>query len=116
MAILGTTVWRVRPGKTQDFLANAAAAKRILERLGARVRLVNQVVGSLAPAMIFIVESADWRAAGESAGRLRMAGVLRQGDRQQRKPVRRPDWHRVVDGRACGLSRVRASHGHFARG
>ncbi len=65
MAILATTVWKVRPGKTQDFLANVAAAKRILERLGGRVRLVNQVVGSLAPAMIVIVESADWKAYGE---------------------------------------------------
>src|SRR5215472_11571689 len=65
MAILGTTIWKVRPGKTQDFLVNAASAKKILERLGGRVRLVNQVVGTLAPAMIFIVESSDWKAYGD---------------------------------------------------
>lgn len=65
MAVLGTTAWRVRPGKTQDFLANAASAKKILERLGGRVRVVNQAVGTNAPAMIFIVESPDWKAYGD---------------------------------------------------
>lgn len=47
MAVLQTTVWRVRPGMTQGFLANVATAKKILERLGAqRVRAVNQMVGA----------------------------------------------------------------------
>lgn len=65
MAVLGTTVWRIRPGRTQDFLANVATAKRLLERLGGRVRAVNQVVGTNAPCTIVIVESADWKAYGE---------------------------------------------------
>jgi hypothetical protein len=65
MAVLATSLWRVRPGKTQDFLANAASAKKILERLGGRGRLVNQAVGTNAPAMIFIVESLDWKAYGD---------------------------------------------------
>lgn len=65
MAVLATTAWRVRPGKTQDFLANAASARKILERLGGRGRLVNQAVGTNAPAMIFIVESPDWKAYGD---------------------------------------------------
>jgi hypothetical protein len=65
MAVLATSLWRVRPGKTQEFLANAASAKKILERLGGRGRLVNQAVGTNAPAMIFIVESLDWKAYGD---------------------------------------------------
>ncbi len=65
MAVLATTVWRVRPGKAQDFLANVASAKRILERLGGGVRVVNQAVGTNAPAFILIIESADWKAYGE---------------------------------------------------
>jgi hypothetical protein len=65
MAVLTTTVWRMRPGKAQDFLANVASAKKILERLGGRVRVVNQAVGTYAPAFIFIIESADWKAYGE---------------------------------------------------
>lgn len=65
MAILATTVWRVRPGRTQDFLANVGTAKKIAERLGGRVRVVNQAVGTNAPAFIFIIESADWKAYGE---------------------------------------------------
>lgn len=65
MPVLGTTVWRVRPGKTEDFLANAASAKKVLERLGGRVRVINQAVGTNAPSMIFIVESPDWKAYGD---------------------------------------------------
>ncbi len=65
MAVLTTTVWRVRPGKTPDFLANIAAAKKILDRLGAQVRLLTQAVGTNAPCSIFIIQSADWKAYGE---------------------------------------------------
>jgi hypothetical protein len=65
MAVLATTVWKVRPGKAQDFLANVSSAKKILERLGGKVRLVNQAVGTNAPAFIVIVESADWKAYGD---------------------------------------------------
>jgi len=46
-------------------MANVATAKKILERLGARVRVVNQVVGTNAPCTAFVTESADWKAYGE---------------------------------------------------
>jgi hypothetical protein len=65
MAVLQSSVFRVRPGKTQEFMANVATAKKIVERLGARVRVVNQVVGTNAPCTAFITESADWKAYGE---------------------------------------------------
>src|ERR1035437_2178822 len=65
MAVLQSTVFRVRPGKAQQFMADVATAKKILERLGARVRVVNQVVGTNAPCTAFITESADWKAYGE---------------------------------------------------
>ncbi len=65
MAVLATTVWKVRAGKAQDYLANVASAKKILERLGGRARLVNQAIGTNAPCFIFIIESADWKAYGE---------------------------------------------------
>ena len=70
MAVLQTGVWRVRPGKTQEFLANVATAKKILERLGGRVRVVSQVVGTNAPCTIFITESADWKAYGELGAKI----------------------------------------------
>jgi hypothetical protein len=65
MAILQTTMWRTRPGRVQDFMANVTTAKTILQRLGGRVRVVNQIVGSNAPSTIVIVESNDWKAYGE---------------------------------------------------
>jgi len=46
-------------------MANVAMGKKILERLGAKVRVVNQLVGSNAPCTAVIVESVDWKAYGE---------------------------------------------------
>lgn len=65
MPVLATTVWKVRPGKMQDFLANVASARKILERLGGRVRAVNQAIGTNAPCIIFVLESPDWKAYGD---------------------------------------------------
>jgi hypothetical protein len=70
MAILQSTVFRVRPGKAQQFMANVATAKKILERLGARVRVVSQVVGTNAPCIAFITETADWKAYGEFSAKV----------------------------------------------
>jgi hypothetical protein len=70
MAILQSSVFRVRPGKAQEFMADVATAKRILERLGARVRVVNQVVGTNAPCTAFITESEDWKAYGEFSAKI----------------------------------------------
>ena len=70
MAILQSSVFRVRPGKAQEFMVDVATAKRILERLGARVRVVNQVVGTNAPCIAFITESADWKAYGEFSAKI----------------------------------------------
>jgi hypothetical protein len=71
MAVLQSTVWRVRPGMAEGFLANVATAKKILGRLGAqRVRAVNQMVGTNAPCTVVVVESADWKAFGELQSKL----------------------------------------------
>jgi len=51
-------------------MANVATAKKIIERLGARVRVLNQVVGTNAPCTVFITETADWKAYGEFAAKL----------------------------------------------
>ena len=65
MAIIQTALYRVRQGKNQQFLMDVAVAKKILERLGARVRVLNQVIGTNAPCTIVITESDDWKAYGE---------------------------------------------------
>lgn len=70
MAILQTSVWKVRPGRTQSFLENVATARKILEKLGAQTRFVNQMIGSNAPAFIVVVESKDWSAYGALQSKL----------------------------------------------
>jgi hypothetical protein len=65
MAIVQTSLYRVRQGKNQQFLVDVAVAKKILERLGARVRVLNQIIGTNAPCTIFIAESEDWNAYAE---------------------------------------------------
>lgn len=70
MAVLGTTIWKIHPGKMQDFLTNVTTAKKIFSRLGAQVRLLTQMVGSNAPCSILVVESSDWKAYGELQAKL----------------------------------------------
>ncbi len=70
MPVLGTSTFRVRPGMTQGFLANVTTAKKILERLGGRVRVVNRMVGTDAPCTVVVVESVDWKAYGELQSKL----------------------------------------------
>jgi hypothetical protein len=65
MAVIQRATWKVHPGRMQEFLANVATAKKILERLGARVRVLNQVVGTNAPCTLVVIESPDWKAFGE---------------------------------------------------
>jgi hypothetical protein len=70
MAVLQTSVWKVRPGKTQVFLENVATARKILEKLGAQTRFINQVIGTNAPAFIVVLESKDWNAYGAMQSKL----------------------------------------------
>jgi len=70
MAVLQTSVWKARPGKTQNFLENAATARKILERLGGQTRFINQVIGTNAPAFILVLESKDWNAYGALQSKL----------------------------------------------
>jgi hypothetical protein len=62
MAIVQTALYRVRQGKNQQFLLDVTVARKILERLGARVRVLNQIIGTNAPCTIVIIESEDWQA------------------------------------------------------
>jgi hypothetical protein len=53
------------PRQDAGFSSERGVRQEILERLGVRGRLVNQAVGTNAPAMIFILESPDWKAYGD---------------------------------------------------
>jgi hypothetical protein len=94
MAVVQRLTWKVRPGRTQEFLANAATGRKILERLGAKVRVLNEVVGRDAPCSLVVVESPNWKAfwlaIGEDADRLGVAGLLRKGRLEQCWHLYRP--------------------------
>ena len=45
MAVRNVSIFQVRPGKRQAFLSDAAAAKKILQRLGARFRAGETTIG-----------------------------------------------------------------------
>ena len=65
MAIVHAFTWKVKPGRRREFQSEIAAVKRIIERLGARVRVLDRQMGYNAPCLLFIMESSDWKAFGE---------------------------------------------------
>jgi hypothetical protein len=63
MAVRFTTIWQVNPGRFPDFLAGAAAGKKILERLGGQCTLSQALAGGPAPnAMVFVITLPDMAA------------------------------------------------------
>src|SRR5271166_6528547 len=75
MAVLATTTWKVHPGKMQDFIAHVTEAKKMIERHGAKLRLLARTTGTDAPCHVTAVEYADWNAFGEQQAKM-------QGDAQ----------------------------------
>jgi hypothetical protein len=45
MAVRSVSIFQPRPGRRQEFLKDAAAAKKMLERLGASFRIAETTVG-----------------------------------------------------------------------
>jgi hypothetical protein len=65
MAILHTFTWKIKPGRRQEFLSEISAMKGFIERLGARVRILDRQMGHNAPCILFMMESTDWKAFAE---------------------------------------------------
>ena len=74
MAILHVFTWKVKPGRRPEFLDEIATAKTIIERLGARVRVLDRQMGYHAPCILFIMESTDWKAFGELQEKMQTDG------------------------------------------
>ena len=70
MAIVHAFTWKVKPGRRQEFRGEMATAKTIIERLGARVRILDRQMGYNAPCIVFNIESSDWKAFGELQGKM----------------------------------------------
>jgi len=63
-AIAQVATWRVRDGRLQEFLATVAAAKKIHERLGAKIRVWQSAFGGEAMSIAYVAEHSGWEAFG----------------------------------------------------
>jgi hypothetical protein len=69
-AIAQVATWRPRDGHLQEFMANVATAKKIHERLGAKVRVWQSLFGGQAMSVGYVVEHAGWEAFGKFGAKL----------------------------------------------
>jgi len=69
-AVLIVNVWRARPGRFQDFLAVCSRAKKIHQRLGAKVRVFNNQFGGHPSSTVYSTEHADSNAFGAFGAKL----------------------------------------------
>lgn len=59
-AVATVATWRPRDGKLQDFFAKVATAKKIHERLGAKVRIWQTAFGGQPMTIGYVIEHASW--------------------------------------------------------
>ncbi len=69
-AIAQVATWRIRDGRLQDFMAIAATAKKIQQRLGGKVRVWQTAIGGQGMTVGYVIEHAGWEAFGSFAARL----------------------------------------------
>lgn len=65
MAVIAVTAWQINPGRGQQFISNVVEAKKIHERLGARVRVVQGGPGPRPGAVTYLLEFDDMVKYGE---------------------------------------------------
>ncbi len=83
MAIAQVFTYRPRPGGTEQFLAIAKRADKILRGLGATTRTLSTVVGGpTSTGFIYIMETPNWKRTASSA---RSSRLIRTGASWSRK-------------------------------
>jgi hypothetical protein len=70
MTIVSMNVWQPGPGRAADFAAGIGAAKKIHERLGARVSVWNTVVGGTPNSIAYTTEFDDMTSYGTFVDKL----------------------------------------------
>ena len=65
MAVINVVIWRPKDGRAAEFLGQVAEAKKIHERLGAQVRVLQAGVGPNPFTVTYVTEHADGKAYGE---------------------------------------------------
>jgi hypothetical protein len=74
MAVATVVTWKVRTGRFADFMTPASEAKKILERVGGRVRAWQPIVGGEPGTVSFVVEHDDLAAYAEYSAKLQSDG------------------------------------------
>ncbi len=70
MAVLNVVTWRPKDGRAAEFLGQVAEAKKMHERLGARVRVLQAGAGPNPFTVTYVTEHADGKAYGEFLDKL----------------------------------------------
>ena len=69
-AVTQITMFRVAPGRIDEFLKRSSKMKKIRERAGAKVRYYRTVTGANLPAIVAVAETGGWKAYGEYMAKL----------------------------------------------
>jgi len=70
MTVVNTNVWKPSPGRMADFTAAVSVAKKIHERLGARVAVWQTAIGGAADTVAYTTEFDDMTGFGTFADKL----------------------------------------------
>ncbi len=70
MAVASIGIWRPVPGRSQDFFAAVAQARKIHERLGGKVRIWQTQFGGTPMTFGYVIEHADWNKFGQFGAKL----------------------------------------------
>ena len=65
MAFINVVIWRPKDGRAAEFLGQVAEGKKMHERLGARVRVLQAGAGPNPFTVTYVTEHADGKAYGE---------------------------------------------------
>ena len=78
MAIAQVAYWRTRPGRFEDLIKVCNEARKVHERLGAQVRILQTQLGTDAGTVCYVIEHADGSAYGQFIDKLNSDGQWQQ--------------------------------------
>ncbi len=78
MAIAQVAYWRARPGRYEDLIKVCNEARKVHERLGAEVRILQTQLGTDAGTVAYVIEHADGSAYGQFIDKLNADGQWQQ--------------------------------------
>jgi hypothetical protein len=70
MAIAQVYTWNPRPGALEQFIGIAKRADKIMRGLGASTRTLTSVAGATPNAILYVIETPNWKAHAELSTKL----------------------------------------------